>query len=143
MNDLRDGGQVQRLGDLVHHILRCTEHEDAVRLHAVDGRAHLLRVARQHEDGAPHRHDAALFLFRRMPANDLAILDEDAVVDDSVRLVLVSDEQRAVALARTARPDECDDVHRDFSPYSLRLTRGISLLTSPVGKTARHSDPRW
>ena len=88
-----------------------------------------LGMARQHEDGTAHGHDAVLFLFRGMAAHDLAVLDQNAVIDDGIRLMLVRDEQGAMALARAARSYECDDIHGIFLLCpSLLSTLGLWLI---------------
>ena len=76
-----------------------------MRLRFLDCLAHLLGMARQDEDGPPDGHDLTLLLLGRMTRQDLAILDEDAIVDDGIGTVLVRDNQRAVAFPGPARTD--------------------------------------
>ena len=104
-DDLRDGRQAQGLRDLLDHVLRGAEDQDAVRLRVLDGLAHLLCMTRQYKDSPANGHDLVLLLLGRVTRQDLAVLDEDAIIDDGIGTILMRDNQRAMTLSGPTRTD--------------------------------------
>lgn len=103
VDDARDGRQAQRLRDLMHHVLRGPQDQDAVRLDRLNGFADFFRMAGQDENRTPHGHDLTLFFLGRMTGDDLAILDEDAIIDDRIGVMFMCNDKRPVTLASSAR----------------------------------------
>lgn len=104
-DDFCNWRQMQGLRDFLNHVLRCAENQDSVRFGCFNGLADFFRVAGQNEDGPSDGHNPALFFFRRMAGNDFAVLDEDAVIDDGIGIILMRHNQCAVAFAGPARTD--------------------------------------
>ena len=101
-----------------------------------DSRTHFFRMSGQDEDGAAHRHDLALLHLGGRAGDNLAVLDQDAVINDGVRLMLMRHEQGAVTLACAARTYECYDVHIFLSCFFKKLKRG-NFLRNPYKKESR------
>ena len=61
---------------------------------------------------AGRRTSGILLLLRRTAANHLSVFNQDAVVNNGIRTILLGDPQGAVAFAGTAWADKGDNVHR-------------------------------
>ena len=136
VDDLFDRRQFQYARDLVDHVLGSPENEDAMRSALGDSRAHFFRMSGKREDGTAHRHDFALLHLGGRAGDNLAVLDQDAIINDSVCLMLMRHEQGAVALACAARAYECYDVHIFLSCFFKKLKRG-NFLRNPYKKESR------
>ena len=90
-DDLADWTDAQGLCDLLHHVLRGAEEEDAARGRFLNRPTHIGSMARQNENCPAYCHNPILLFFRRSAANDLAVLDQDTVVDDGICTVFLGD----------------------------------------------------
>ena len=66
----------------------------------------------------------AMILLCGRAGDNLAVLDQNAIINDGVRLMLMRHEQGAVAFACAARTYECYDVHIFLSCFFKKLQRG-------------------
>ena len=124
VDNLFDRRQLQYTRDLIDHVLGSPKDEDAMRPALGDSRTHLFRMSRQDEDGAAHCHDLAFLHLGGRAGDNLAVLDQNAIINDGVRLMLMRHEQGAVAFACAARTYECYDVHIFLSCFFKKLQRG-------------------
>ena len=90
-DDLSDRTDAKRLRDLLHHILRGAEDQDAAWCALLDRAAYISGMSRKDENRTSYRHDAVLFLLCRCTADHFPIFDEDAVVDDGICAVFSGD----------------------------------------------------
>ena len=49
-----------------------------------------------------------------MSRNNLAILDEDAIVNDGIRILLMCHHESAMALPGSAGTNQCNNIHLEY-----------------------------
>ena len=103
VDDLTDRRQLQDIDDFVDHIAGGAEDEKPFGFDGFDALANRGGVVGLHENGPFNGADFTRLLLGRVSGNNFAVFDEQAVVDDAVDVMVVGDNQRAVAFSGPAR----------------------------------------
>lgn len=130
-DELRCFRQVQGLADTVYHVLRRAQDEQFIGVYLLQRRPHGRCVFGLIEDGPAHGFQAVRLFFGRPAGDDAVVVDEQAVVDDGLDIVVIGDDQGMMALARAAGADKTENLH-NLTCFSLgSLLHGRAELLPP------------
>jgi hypothetical protein len=103
VDNLAHRRQVEGIDDLVYHVSRGAEDKQALGFDRLDALADLGGVVGLHENGPFDGAYLAGFFLGRTAGDNFAVLDKQTVVDNAVDILVVGDNQRAVAFSGPAR----------------------------------------
>ena len=107
--------KVQGLADAAYHMLRRTQDEKPRRLDRKDCLADGFSMGRVEENSPAHGLHAVRFLLGRLAGDDAVLINEQAVIDDTVDIPFVRHDQGMITLPCPAGTDKTGNMHHSSS----------------------------
>ena len=129
-DELRRFRQIQGLADAVDHVFRRPQDEQFRRMDSRQRRPHGCCIFRLVENGPAHGLQAVRLFLGRPAGNDTVVVDEQAVVDDGLDIVVIGDDQGMMALAGTTGPNKTENFHESHLLFLklILLHHSVRLL---------------
>ena len=105
-------GQFESSSDFVNHVFARSDYQNSSRLSFFDCCGNFFSVTWQYKNCAFDCHDSIFFFFCRCSGDDFSVFNQNSVVDDSVCIVFVCNDEGAMTFSSSGCANQCDNFHR-------------------------------
>ena len=119
--------EIQSLGNGDHHTIRCAQDKHPFGVDFLEGRPHFIPLLFIPKNGSPHCFKTTFFPLGRFPCHNAAVIDKNAVINNTGRLIFISNHKRPITFPCTRRPVKSDYFHSpapfiiSFSHYTMGI----------------------